>query len=102
MWHHLLTSIDLAQGQGGVIPDPPPGKLPGQFGTLANTVIGWLKTCVLVAGVGGLLICAIMITIGRRNRNAMAAEGVAGATWVLGGLALASSAATVVGVFMPS
>jgi hypothetical protein len=98
MWHHLLATVDLAQG----IADPKPVAPPGAFGKLADTVLGWLKWGALVGGVGGLLVCAIMITIGRRNRNSLAAEGVAGATWVLSGLALASSAAAVVGIFMPS
>ena len=81
------------------IPDPAPTAPPG-LDELTNTLLAWLKWGVLVAGVGGLLICAGMIILGRRNRNQMATDGVLGSIWVLGGLALASAAATLVGVFM--
>jgi cytosine/uracil/thiamine/allantoin permease len=47
----------------------------------------------------GILICAIMLIIGRRNRSATAYEGLVGSAWVLGGLALASVAALLVGAF---
>jgi hypothetical protein len=39
------------------------------------------------------------VIVGRRNRSATAYEGMVGSAWVLGGLALASSAALLVGVF---
>jgi cytosine/uracil/thiamine/allantoin permease len=54
---------------------------------------------VLFAGVLGILICAVMLIIGRRNRSATAYEGLVGSAWILGGLALASVAAVVVGAF---
>ena len=41
-----------------------------------------------------------MIAVGRRNRNALATEGVAGAAWVLLALAMASAASGLVGVFV--
>jgi hypothetical protein len=75
-------------------PQPPPGLQ--NFG---NEVISWVKYGVLVAGVIGVLICAAMIIIGRRNRNAVAQDGLIGSIWVLGGLALASVAAVIVGAF---
>lgn len=40
-----------------------------------------------------------MIIIGRRNRSATAYEGLVGSAWILGGLALASVAAVIVGAF---
>ncbi len=82
-----------------LIPNPKPAIPPG-LGPIADTVVSWGKWAVLAAGVVGLLICAMQIIIGRRNRNAMAADGVAGAVWVIGGLALAASAAGLVGVFI--
>ena len=81
-----------------VVPNPPPAAPPG-LAVITNTVLGWLKWGVLVGGVAGLLICAVMIVIGRRNRNAMASDGISGAVWVLGGLALAAVAGGLVGVF---
>jgi hypothetical protein len=93
MWEHVLTQVVMA------VPNPPPLEPPG-LGKVADTVIGWAKWGVTAAGVVGLLAAAFMIMIGRRNRNAMASEGVAGAAWVLAGLALASTAAGLVSVFV--
>ena len=80
------------------VPDPGPTAPPG-FEELAGSLLGWLKWGVLVAGVLGLLICALMLIIGRRNRSATAYEGLVGSAWVIGGLALASVAALLVGAF---
>lgn len=80
------------------VPNPPPAAPPG-LETITNTILGWLKWGVLVGGVAGLLICASMIVVGRRNRNALASDGIQGAVWVLGGLALAAVAGGLVGVF---
>ncbi|GAA5160971.1 hypothetical protein GCM10023321_44510 [Pseudonocardia eucalypti] len=79
-------------------PNPPPQAPPG-LDALADQVIGWLKWGVLVAGMMGLLVCAGMIIVGRRRRGGLAQEGLIGSLWVLGGLALASAAALLVGVF---
>lgn len=80
------------------VPNPGPVVPPG-LGPITDTILGWLKWGALVGGVAGLLICSVMIVAGRRNRNALASDGIQGAVWVLGGLALASSAAGLVGVF---
>lgn len=80
------------------VPNPAPIAPPGLAG-IADQILGWLKWGVLAGGVAGLLICAAMITWGRRNRSATAMEGLAGSAWVLGGLALASVAAVLVGAF---
>jgi hypothetical protein len=40
-----------------------------------------------------------MLIMGRRNRSATAYEGMIGAAWILGGLALASAGAVFVGAF---
>ena len=54
----------------------------------------------LVGGVAGVLICALMIIVGRRNRNQMATEGVFSLAWVFGGLSLVAVAASLVGAFL--
>jgi hypothetical protein len=77
-------------------PDPAPTAIPG-MGPVADQFLGWLKWILVVGGVGGLLICGIMMAVGRRNRSAFAADGAAGIPWVLGGLALGAVAATIVG-----
>ena len=80
------------------VPDPGPVAPPG-FADLASDLLSWLKWGVLVAGVLGILICALMLIIGRRNRSATAYEGLVGSAWVIGGLALVSVAALLVGAF---
>ena len=80
------------------VPNPGPTAPPG-FAALAGELLGWLKWGVLVSGVLGILICALMLIIGRRNRSATAYEGLVGSAWVIGGLALASVAALLVGAF---
>lgn len=79
-------------------PNPGPAAPPG-LENLSTLILSWLKWGVLVAGVAGILICAGMIIVGRRNRNQLAADGVLGSVWVMAGLALASAAAALVGVF---
>ena len=61
--------------------------------------LSWMKWGVVVVGVVGLLTCAMMIIIGRRNRSATAYEGLVGSAWVLAGLGLASVATLIVGAF---
>ncbi|GAA3065574.1 hypothetical protein GCM10010464_32380 [Pseudonocardia yunnanensis] len=80
------------------VPNPPPAAPPG-LDELAGELLGWLKWGVIVAGVLGIFICALMLIIGRRNRSATAYEGLVGSAWVIGGLALASVAALLVGAF---
>ncbi|GAA3239567.1 hypothetical protein GCM10017691_40860 [Pseudonocardia petroleophila] len=82
-----------------VAPPNPDATVPPGLGDFANQILGWLKWGVLFSGVLGLLVCAVMIIIGRRNRSATAYEGLVGSAWILGGLALASVAAVIVGAF---
>jgi hypothetical protein len=87
--------VQLATLDAGT-PDPPPQAPPG-LEELAGHLIGWLKWGVLTAGMIALLVCAIMIIVGRRNRGGLAHEGVRGSLWVLGGLTLAALATVLVG-----
>ena len=66
---------------------------------ITNRLLSWMKWGVVVVGVIGLLTCAMMIIIGRRNRSATAYEGLVGSAWVLAGLGLASVATLIVGAF---
>ena len=93
--HLTVHLLDLLPGQAP--PNPPPGALPGQLGNFANTVIGWLKTIAVIFGVGMLIVSGIMVIIGRRNRHTTAQEGLVGSAWVIAGLAIVGSAATLVG-----
>lgn len=88
----------LTSGGSEDAPNPPPQAPPG-IGALAEQVIAWLKWGVLAAGMIGILVCAAMIILGRRRHGGLAQEGLIGSLWVLGGLALASVAAVLVGAF---
>lgn len=78
------------------IPDGDPA-LPEGVAEFFSQLIGWAKGAVLALGVLGIIACGGMMIIGRRNRSATAVDGAAGIPWVLGGLFLASAAATIVG-----
>jgi hypothetical protein len=80
------------------VPNPPPQAPPG-IEEVADQLIGWLKWGVLTAGMIGILVCAGMIIVGRRQRGGLAQEGLVGSLWVMGGLALASLAAVLVDTF---
>lgn len=81
------------------VPNPPPTPPPG-LTVPANTIIAWFKWGARVAGVLGLIMCAIMMMIGRKSRHSYAADGATGVPWVLGGLTLVAIAAAVVGQFV--
>lgn len=102
MWsalHPLLHPVlDMVPFQE--VPDPGPIAPPGRIAEYANTIVGWMKWALIIAGVLGILICSGMVIIGRRQRNAMATEGLVGAGWVIAGLAMVSSAAGIVGAFL--
>jgi len=80
---------------GPLVPNPAPTPIPG-MGNIANAFLGWLKWGGIIAGVGGLIICGIMMIAGRRNRSSMAADGAGGLAWVIGGLSIVSFGASLV------
>jgi hypothetical protein len=69
---------------GGVNLNAPAQPIPGLGDTLSQW-IGWAKSIGMFAGVMGLMICGIMMMIGRRNRSHLAAEGASGMVWVIAG-----------------
>ena len=83
------------------VPDSGPKAPPGTE-ILAGDWIGYFKWFALVAGMFGLIICGIMMMLGRRNRSALASDGAAGIPWVIGGLMVVSLASTAVGAVLPS
>lgn len=93
MWTQLLV---LA----APVPDPPPAVPIPELNNLATLIIGGMKWFCLVAGVVGILICSMMIMVGRRNRNQVAADGLSGIVWVIGGLALLSLGGSFVALFV--
>jgi hypothetical protein len=95
----LTQLAQAAAALAAPVPTPEPIAPPG-LEELGNTVIGWLKWILAICGVGGLMFCGIMMTIGRRNRSAMAADGATGIPWVLGGLTVGVVAAAVVAMIL--
>jgi hypothetical protein len=94
-----LVRLPLVLAQG--VPNPPPQAPPG-LEQSANTFIGWMKWGGLVGGMVGMLICGIMMMVGRRNRSATAVDGASGIPWVLGGLTVVSLASGIVGIVLQS
>jgi hypothetical protein len=74
---------------------PPPG-----LSEPIDTILGWVKWGAMIAGTIGLMVCAVMMMVGRRGRSSSAAEGAAGIPWVLLGLMLASASPVIVGMFL--
>lgn len=81
------------------LPSAPAAPPPGLQNT-ADLVVGWLKWGGLFAGLIGLMICGIMMAIGRRQRHALSADGAAGIPRVLAGLSLIAIAPSIVLLFV--
>jgi hypothetical protein len=96
----LLTHLTRTAAQLVDYPPTPQPVAPPGLEELGNTIIGWLKWILVISGVAGLIWCGIMMTVGRRNRSAMAADGASGIPWVLGGLTCGLVAAAVVAVML--
>ncbi|WP_433392953.1 hypothetical protein [Micromonospora sp. KLBMP9576] len=77
------------------VPNPAP-VAPEGLDTFGDMFLGWMKWVLMIGGVAGLFASGIMMTVGRRNRSSLAADGAAGIPWVLGGLTLGSMGALVV------
>jgi hypothetical protein len=80
-------------------PNPPPQAPPG-LQQSADTFIGWMKWGGLVGGVIGMIICGLMMILGRRNRSATAVDGATGIPWILGGLTVIALSAGFVGALL--
>ena len=94
--HQLAVAGSAA---GPPIPDPAPMPPPGLTGQV-SIILGWIKWGTIIAGVIGLMVCALMMIVGRRSRSTVAADGAAGIPWVLLGLMLAAASSAIVGVFL--
>jgi hypothetical protein len=73
-------------------------KAPPFMGNV-TMLVGWLKWGALIAGVIGLIVCAVMMMIGRRGRSQTAVEGASGIPWVLAGLTLVAFSTALVNQF---
>ena len=86
--HHLSILADT-------LPNPAPVAPPGTSATFSDW-ISWTKYVGMVAGAIGLMICGIMMMVGRRNRSHLSAEGAGGIVWVIGGISTVTLAVSVV------
>src|SRR5262245_6880845 len=73
----------------------PAPKAPPGLDLVADTFLAWLKWGAMVAGVVGLIICGMMMIVGR-HRSSTAVEGASGVPWVIAGLSLVVFAAGIV------
>ena len=98
---HPVLALQLAAMHvlGVGAPNPAPAPPPGTE-AFVNDFLSWVKYVGLIGGVGGLMLCGIMMTLGRRNRHTMAVEGAAGIPWTLGGLTVVSLAAGLTGAVL--
>jgi hypothetical protein len=103
--HDLIELARWAQHATGYLaadPTPPPGNLnpapvaPPGLDSFGTTIIAWAKWILRICGIVGLVVCGIMMAVGRRQRSAFAADGAAGIPWVLGGLTVGAIAAIIV------
>lgn len=78
-----------------ITPTAPPG-----LAATATTLLGWVEYVGIIAGVVGLIFCGIQMSIGRRQRHAMAADGAAGVPWVIVGLSVIALATGIVSAIL--
>lgn len=96
----ILASPKVGEALSGVnAPNPDPKEPPG-LGPKVDLLLGWLKWIGIAAGVGGLIICGIMMMAGRRNRSHLSAEGAAGVPWILLGVSLVALSAGLINAIM--
>jgi hypothetical protein len=70
----------------------PGAKVPPGLGNTLENWIAYAKYIAMIAGAIGIIICGIMMMIGRTNRHHMAANGASGLVWVIAGLSVTSLA----------
>ncbi len=96
----MSASLQMIGVWAANVPNPGPIPPPGTEIIVGNW-IGYFKWFALVAGTLGLILCGIMMMIGRRHRSALASEGAAGVPWVIAGLVLVSLTSTIVATVLP-
>lgn len=96
---NALELIDhLAHGLAD-LSNPAP-QAPGELTAQWNKVMGLVKWLAFAAGAVGLIVAGIMMSVGRRYRSQIAADGAAGIPWVIGGLSTVALAVPIVNLFM--
>ena len=83
----LAQAVEAGVRAQEVVPDAP-AAVPAEVSGVVGTLLGWAKAACIIAGVFGLLACAFMLMLGRRNRSQMAVDGAVGLPYVIGGLSI--------------
>lgn len=106
---HALAQVALDLAADVPVPPPgagsdvlpnPPASLPPGVSQYTNLLVSYAKGFASVGGIVGFLICSMVIIVGHRNRGQMATDGFIHIIRVAGGLALASVATALVGIFV--
>jgi hypothetical protein len=90
-----ITSAALAS----VLPAPPPETPPA----LVEFVDLWFELGQWIIGAAAalcVLICAVMLIVGRKQRSATAYQGLEGIAWIIGGVGLAGFGPVLVLAFL--
>lgn len=92
----VLDTYHLPQNMPPLIPNPPPGQLPGELGQDATTLIAALKGGLLVVAVAFGLIGSGLIMAGSKNRSGYAVSGIEKIGMVLLGVAAMGSLPSII------
>lgn len=89
----LTHTVTLADGYPNWEADPqaPPG-----MGKFAEDWIAWARWIGGVGGFFGFVVCAMMMMLGRRNRQNMAVDGATGLLWTIAGLCVIVMAGSII------
>lgn len=90
------VSGSTSQPTAAELPNGEP-TAPAGLGDAAGQLIGIGKWVGLVLGIGGLIACGMMMTIGRRNNSRMSADGASGIMWVVAGISVVLLSVPIVG-----
>ena len=86
----MITQLVLATPTlAGVLPAPPPEAPP----ELVEFVDLWFELGQWFIGVLAalcVLVCAVLLIVGRKQRSATAYQGLEGIAWIIGGVGLAA------------
>lgn len=93
-WHAAVLGYYPASfgGCNNTNPLNPCASAPAPMVPVVSTFLGWTHWFAIGSGVFGFFWCGVSMTLGRRNRSNLAAEGAAGIPWVLGGLSVCAVA----------
>lgn len=78
----MLVLAQVSTALAVSVPNPPAETPPGMEGP-TNTLLGWMKWGGMIGVLIGVGTGLIMMAVGRRNRQALAVDGISGIPWAL-------------------